>query len=122
MPKINKVLLFLKNMVYESTSPAETLRFAKYYRKNGLDVVVVLWCPMGVLLGKKGKKHGLPKYDKKIKECIDLGVKFKCCKLAASLIGLEENELIEGIEMVESTEIAELFLSYQEEGQLIISL
>ncbi|MFQ6073138.1 MAG: DsrE family protein [Methanosarcinales archaeon] len=122
MPKINKVLLFLKNMVYESTSPAETLRFAKYYRKKGLDVVVVLWGPMGVLLGKKGKKHGLPEYDKKIKECMDLGVKFKCCKLAASLIGLEENELIEGIEMVESTEIAELFLSYQEYGQLIISL
>ncbi|MFZ2411614.1 MAG: peroxiredoxin, partial [Candidatus Methanoperedens sp.] len=41
--KVSKVLLFLKNMVYESTSPMETLRFAKYYRKKGLDVVVVLW-------------------------------------------------------------------------------
>lgn len=52
--KVIKVLLFLKNMVYESTSPMEILRFAKYYRKKGLDVVVVLWGPMGVILGKKG--------------------------------------------------------------------
>gem|GEM_PF-2817452 len=27
--KVTKVLLFLKNMVYESTSPTEALRFAK---------------------------------------------------------------------------------------------
>jgi len=53
--KVTKVLLFLKNMVYESTSPMEILRFAKYYRKKGLDVVLVLWGPMGVILGKKGK-------------------------------------------------------------------
>ncbi|KAB3547345.1 MAG: peroxiredoxin, partial [ANME-2 cluster archaeon] len=31
MPEVKKVLLLLKNMVYESTSPLETLRFAKYY-------------------------------------------------------------------------------------------
>lgn len=57
--KVSKVLLFLKNMVYESTSPMEILRFAKYYRKTGLDVVVVLWGPMGVILGKKGSVERL---------------------------------------------------------------
>jgi len=40
MAEVKRVLLLLKNMVYESTSPLETLRFAKYYRKKGLDVIV----------------------------------------------------------------------------------
>jgi predicted peroxiredoxin len=121
MVKITRVLLLLKHMVYESTSPQETLRFAKYYRKKGLDVVVVLWGPMGVLLGKKNK-YGSPVYDKFVKECLDLGVKFKCCRLACSMIGLEETDFIDGVELVESHEVAELFIEYQEEEQLIISL
>ena len=55
MSKVTKVLLLLKNMIYESTSPLETIRFSKYYKKKGLDVTVVLWGPMGILLGKKNK-------------------------------------------------------------------
>ncbi len=119
--KVSKVLLFLKNMVYESTSPMEILRFAKYYRKKGLDVVVVLWGPMGVILGKKGK-HGTPPYDERVQECIDLGVQFKCCELASAMIGFEIDELIEGVEMIQSFEVAELMLQYCEEGQLVITL
>ncbi|MCZ7398854.1 MAG: DsrE family protein [Candidatus Methanoperedens sp.] len=119
--KVTKVLLFLKNMVYESTSPMEILRFAKYYRKKGLDVVVVLWGPMGVILAKKGKR-GTPPYDERVQECIDLGVKFKCCELASSMIGFEPGELIEGVEMIHSFEVADLMLEYCEEGQLVITL
>ncbi len=119
--KVSKVLLFLKNMVYESTSPMEILRFAKYYRKKGLDVVVVLWGPMGVILGKKGK-HGTPPYDERVRECIDLGVQFKCCELASAMIGFEIDEMIEGVEMIQSFEVAELMLQYCEEGQLVITL
>jgi predicted peroxiredoxin len=122
MPEVKRVLLLLKNMVYESTSPLETLRFAKYYRKKGLDVMVILWGPMGVVLGKAGKHRGAPMYDTKVEECIELGVEFKCCQLAADIIGLEGAELIPGIEMVESHVVAELFLEYQGEGALIISL
>lgn len=119
--KVTKVLLFLKNMVYESTSPMEILRFAKYYRKKGLDVVVVLWGPMGVILGKKGKK-GTPPYDERVQECIDMGVKFKCCELASAMIGFEKDELLEGVEMIQSYEVADLMLEYCEEGQLVIVL
>ncbi len=119
--KVSKVLLFLKNMVYESTSPMETLRFAKYFRKKRLDVVVVLWGPMGVILAKKGK-HGNPPYDDHIKECMDIGVRFKCCELASAMIGFDEDELIEGVEMIHSFEVADLMLQYCEEGQLVISL
>ncbi|MBW6470921.1 MAG: DsrE family protein [Methanosarcinaceae archaeon] len=121
MVKVKKVLLLLKNMVYESTSPQETLRFAKYYRKKGLEVIVVLWGPMGVVLGKKNK-HGSPEYDNKMQKCIDLGVQFKCCELAASMIGLKEEELMPGVEMIHSHEVAEMFLQFREEGQLIINL
>ncbi len=121
MTEINRVLLLLKNMVYESTSPQETLRFAKYYRKKGLDVMVILWGPMGVLLGKKDK-YGAQAYDKKVNECIDMGVKFKCCDLACSMMGICTDDLIEGINIVESYEVAEMFLEYQKDGQLIISL
>ena len=121
MVEITRVLLLLKNMIYESTSPQETIRFARYYRKKGLDVVVVLWGPMGVLLGKKDK-YGSPAYDKHVQECLDLGVQFKCCRLACSLIGLREADFIDGIEMVESYEVAEMFLEHQKDGQLIISL
>ena len=119
--KVTKVLLFLKNMVYESTSPMETLRFAKYYRKKGLDVEVVLWGPMGVILGKKGK-HGNPPYDERVNECLEIGVKFKCCELASSMIGFSKDELIDGIEMIESYEVADLMLEYCEQGQLVINL
>jgi len=55
MAKVKKVLLLLKNMVYESNSPQETLKFAKFYRSKGLKVLVILWGPMGVLLAKKDK-------------------------------------------------------------------
>lgn len=121
MPEVTKVLLLLKNMVYESTSPQETLRFAKYYRKKGLDVIVVLFGPMGVIMAKAGKQ-GLPEYDSKIKDCLDMGIKFRCCELGASVIGLEKAELIPGIEMISSYEIADLFLEFCEQGQLIITL
>ena len=119
--KVTKVLLFLKNMVYESTSPMEILRFAKYYRKKGLDVVLVLWGPMGVILGKKGKT-GTPDYDDRVRECIGMGIKIKCCELASSMIGFDKDELIEGIEMIHSFEVADLMLEYCEEGQLVINL
>ena len=120
--RVKKVLLFLKHMVYESTSPLETLRFAKHYRKDGLDVIVVLWGPMGVLLGKKGKYGAVPDYDKKIKECMDIGVRFKCCSLASGMIGMSEDELIDGIEIIDSHQVADLFLEYTNEGQMIINL
>src|SRR5665811_1332935 len=112
--KVTKVLLFLKIMFYKSTSPMEILDLARIYRKKVLDVVWVLWGPMGVILGKKGKT-GTPPYDERVRECIDMGVKFKCCELASSMIGFEINELIEGIEMIHSYEVADLMLEYCEE-------
>lgn len=121
MPKVTKVLLLLKNMVYESTSPLEIIRFARYYRKKNLDVLVVLWGPMGILLGKKGKEGRL-RYEEEMKECLDMGIKFICCDLAARLMGMSREELYPGIEMVESFVVADLLLQYQEEGQLMISL
>ncbi len=120
--RVTKVLLFLKHMIYESTSPLETLRFAKYYKKNGLDVIVVLWGPMGVILGKKSKQGAVPDYDKKIKECMELGVRFKCCSLASGMIGMGQEELIDGIELIDAQQVAELFLEYTNDGQMIINL
>jgi predicted peroxiredoxin len=121
MGKVNKVLILLKNMIHESTSPLETIRFSKYYKKKGLEVTVVLWGPMGVLLGKKNKL-GRMRYEEDMKECIELGIKFLCCDLASQLIGMDETELMDGIEMMPSFTIADLLLDYQETGQLIISL
>jgi len=121
MGKVTKVLLLLKEMIYESTSPMEIIRFAKYYRSKGLDVTVVLWGPMGIILGKKNK-IGRMQYDDEMQECLTSGIKFKCCDLAANIIGLDKSELIEGIELVESYVIADLLIEYQEQGQLIISL
>ena len=121
MGKVTKVLLLLKDMIYESTSPLEIIRFAKYYSNKGLDVTVVLWGPMGILLGKK-HKIGRMQYEDEVKVCLERGIKFKCCDLAANLIGLNKSELIEGIELVESYVIADLLLKYQEEGQFIFSL
>jgi len=121
MGKVTKVLLLLKEMIYESTSPLEIIRFAKYYKNKGLDVTIVLWGPMGIILGKKNKV-GRMQYDDEIIECLKIGIKFKCCDLAANLIGLDKSELIEGIELVESYVVADLLLQYQEEGQLFFSL
>jgi predicted peroxiredoxin len=121
MTKVDKVLLLLKNMVYESTSPQETLKFAKFYRSKGLKVLVILWGPMGVLLAKRDKTRGSPKYDASVQECIDMGVEFRCCQLASDMIGLKKEELIPGIEFICSKDVAELFLTYTEENQLIIN-
>lgn len=121
MGKVSKVLLLLKNMIYESTSPLEVIRFAKYYRNKNLEVVVVLWGPMGILLGKKNKKGRL-EYEQEMLNCIDIGIKFLACDLAAKLIGLDETELMDGITMVPSFTVADLLLEYQEQGQLIITL
>ena len=121
MAKVTKVLLLLKNMVYESTSPMEIIRFSKYYRKKGLDVIVVLWGSMGILLGKKNKKHRM-RYEEEMEECLAMGVKFVCCDMGAKIIGLDQSELMDGVKIVPSFRVADLFLEYQEEGQLIISL
>ncbi|MHA1913968.1 MAG: DsrE family protein [Promethearchaeota archaeon] len=121
MAKVSKVLLLLKEMIYESTSPLEIIRFAKYYKSKGLEVTVVLWGPMGIILGKKNKT-GRMRYDEEIEECLAIGIKFKCCDLAANLIGLDKSELIEGVELVQSYVVADLLLEYQEEDQLFFSL
>ena len=121
MVKVSKVLLLLKEMIYESTSPLEIIRFAKYYKSKGLEVTVILWGPMGILLGKKNKTGKL-NYEKEMEECLAMGINFKCCDLAANLIGLDKSELMEGVELVQSYVVADLLLEYQEENQLIFSL
>lgn len=121
MAKVKKVLILLKEMIFESTSPMETLRFASYYRKKGLKVTVILWGPMGVLLGKKNKA-GRMRYEEEVQKCIDLEVEFLCCELASRIIGMDDKELMKGVKMVPSNFVADLLLEYQEEQQLIISL
>lgn len=121
MGKVTKVLLLLKNMIYESTSPMEIIRFAKYYRKKDLDVTVVLWGSMGILLGKKGKQHRM-RYEEEMEECVTMGIKFVCCDMGAKIIGIKEEELMDGVNIVPSFHVADLLLEYQETGQLIISL
>ena len=71
---------------------------------------------------EKKNKVGRMRYDDEITECLTMGIHFKCCDLAANLIGLDESELIKGIELVESYVVADLLIKYQEEGQLIFSL
>jgi predicted peroxiredoxin len=51
-----------------------------------------------------------------------MGVKFLCCDLAAELIGMTAEELMDGIEMVPSFTVADLLLEFQEAQQLVISL
>ncbi|TFH30130.1 MAG: peroxiredoxin [Promethearchaeota archaeon] len=122
MGKVSRVLLLMKSMIYESTNPLEVLRFAKYYRATkGLDVTIVLWGPMGILLGKRNKT-GRNRYEDEVQECLDMGVHINCCDLAAKLIGLEASELMPGISMVPSYNVADMLLEYQEAGDLIISL
>jgi hypothetical protein len=38
------------------------------------------------------------------------------------MIGFEPGELIDGVEMIHSFEVADLMLEYCEEGQLVITL
>lgn len=121
MARITRALLLLKSMVYESTGPMEIIRFARYYAQKGLDVTVVLWGPMGILLGKKNKE-GRMQYDAEVKECLDMGITFLCCDLAARIVGMDASELIDGIRIVPSATVAELVLEYQESGQLVFSL
>lgn len=119
---VEKVLLLLKNMIYESTSPLEIIRFAKYYRNvKKLDVTIVLWGPAGIILGKKNKV-GVIKYEEDMQECISMGIKVLACDLAAKIIGMDPSELMDGIELVPSFKVADLLLQFQEEQQLIISL
>lgn len=99
----------------------EAIRFAKYYRQKQKEVMVILWGPMGILLGKKNKV-GRMQYEEEMKECLDMGINFTCCDLAAKIIGLDKTELMPGVNLVPSFTVADLLLEYQEAGQLIISL
>ena len=119
--KITKVLLLLKDMIYESTSPMEIIRFAKYYRKKNLAVTIVLWGSMGILLGKKNKKHRM-RYEEEVEELVAMGVEIICCDMGAMIIGLDQSELMDGVKIVPSFKVADLLLEYQEEGQLVFSL
>ena len=121
MGKVKKVLLLLKNMIYESTSPMEIIRFARYYKKKGLEVLIVLWGPMGILLGKSGK-DGRMRYEEEVQQCLDMGIKMMACDLAAQITGISQDDLMEGITLEPSFKVADLLLEYQEEGQLVISL
>ncbi|WNY27169.1 DsrE family protein [Methanolapillus ohkumae] len=119
--KVTKVLLLLNDMVYESTAPLHALRFARCYRKRGLEATILSWGPMGAVLMKKNKT-GTQNYDAKVQECLDLGVKIKCCELAASIIGMTPDEMIPGTEMITTKELTDMLLQYTEEGQLIMYL
>ncbi|MDV0447127.1 hypothetical protein MsAg5_10010 [Methanosarcinaceae archaeon Ag5] len=119
MAKVTKVLLLLNDMVYESTAPQHALRFARCYRKRGLETTILAWGPMGAILMKKNKV-GTQNYDAKVQECLDLGVSIKCCELAASIIGMEKEEMIPGTEIITTKELTDLLLQYTEEGQLIM--
>ena len=119
MSEVTKVLVLLNDMVYESTAPQHALRFARCYRKRGLETTILIWGPMGAILTKKNKS-GAQNYDAKIRECLDLGVKIKCCELAASLVGMTREEMIEGTEIITTKELTNLLIQYTEEGQLIM--
>ena len=86
-------------------------------------VVILVGIAVVMLLGDyAGHKVGRMRYEDEMLECIKMGIKFTCCDLAAKIIGLDESELMEGIEMQPSFKVADLLLKYAEEGQLIISL
>ena len=90
MVKVTKVLIMLKNMIYESTSPMEAVRFAKYYKNKELEVTVVLWGPMGALLGKKNKE-GRMRYEEEVEECISMGEALKAYTINGAFAAFEEN-------------------------------
>jgi len=119
MVKVTKVLILLNDMVYESTAPQHALRFARCYRKRGMETTILIWGPMGAILMKKNKK-GPQNYDAKIQECLDLGVKIKCCELAAGLIGMTPEEMVPGTEIITTKELTNKLIEYTEEGQLIM--
>ena len=119
MSKVKKVLILLNDMVYESTAPQHALRFARCYRKRGMETTIMIWGPMGAILMKKNKK-GPQNYDAKIQECLELGVKIKCCELAAGLIGMTPEEMIPGTEIITTKELTNSVIEYTEEGQLIM--
>jgi len=119
MSKVTKVLILLNDMVYESTAPQHALRFARCYRKRGMETTIMIWGPMGAILMKKNKK-GPQNYDAKIQECLELGVKVKCCELAAGLIGMTPEEMIPGTEIITTKELTNTVIEYTEEGQLIM--
>jgi Predicted peroxiredoxins len=119
MSKVTKVLILLNDMVYESTAPQHALRFSRCYRKRGMETTILIWGPMGAVLTKKNKV-GTQNYDEKIQECLDLGVKIKCCELAASIIGMTPDEMIPGTEIITTKELTNMLIEYTEEGQLVI--
>lgn len=119
MSKVTKVLILLNDMVYESTAPQHALRFARCYRKRGMETTILIWGPMGAILTKKNKV-GTQNYDAKVQECLDLGVKIKCCELAASIIGMTPDEMIPGTEIITTKELTNMLIEYTEEGQLVM--
>lgn len=107
---MSKIAMILRKAPYGDINAAEAVRHAMGGVSDELSVDLIL-VDSGVLLAKKGQDDtgtGFTNLESALKDCIDMGVNIYADKLSMKTQHLDIEELIEGVKIVNGSEIAEM--------------
>jgi predicted peroxiredoxin len=105
-----KIAMILRRAPYGDINAAEAVRHAMGGVADELDVDLIL-VDSGVFLAKKGQEDegtGFTNLEGVLKDCIDMGVKVYADKSSIRSEHLEMTDIVEGVNIVNGTEIAEI--------------
>ncbi len=104
------IAMILRRSPYGDINAAEAVRHAMGGAADELGVDLIL-VDSGVLLAKKGQDDtgtGFTNLEGVLKDCIDMGVGVFADKLSIKAQHIDTEELVEGVKVVNGSEIAEI--------------
>jgi tRNA 2-thiouridine synthesizing protein D len=104
------VVIILRKPPYGDINAAEALRHVMGGIDAELDISLIL-VDGGVLVAKKGQDQsgsGFTNLEKTLQVCINMETKFYADKLSIKERHLELTDIVEGVKIVNSSEIAEI--------------
>lgn len=105
-----KIAIILRKPPYGDINAAEALRHALGAVSDDISTTLIM-VDGGVLLAKKAQDvatTGFTNLESILKDCLNMGVSVYADKLSLREQHLETEDIVEGIKLVNSSEIAEL--------------
>jgi sulfur relay (sulfurtransferase) DsrF/TusC family protein len=112
---MGKIAIILRKLPYGDINAAEAVRHALGGVSDDFEVSLVL-VDGGVLLAKKGQDDadtGFTNLGDTLNDCIDMDVNVYADKLSVEEHSLETTHLIDGVRIVNDTDIAEVIKNAQ---------
>ncbi len=101
---IKKVVFTIKEGPFSGTSPYAAVKMALSARKRGVEVAVFYYSE-GILCLKKdlaSRSETFFEYRLKLEALKNAGIKILACRASMELHGMNENELVDGVEVIAS--------------------